>query len=363
MRLNPQLVNIKSFGTDGEPELIKAFSICFPNAVHLRCTNHLRQNIKDKLRSLNIPQSVWKEFLADIFGKQMGSHFEHGLVDSPSEAAFRLALENVKEKWNNLERSCKSGESAPLFHSWFKEHKAENIIHCVLPDVRHRAGLNNPLALFTTNCSESLNNVIKMEVDWKESKLPLLVEHLQSIGDHQNAELERAVISRGEWSFLSEYRHLMRSEAEWFSHMTPEAKKRHLNKVYNTKPNSALQCNESSATSPSSALTPAVANTQSMTNTSSEITDQHGLSVGWEQCGIMNISESTLQNIWRKAEQLLTCPQKQILSVPWSSDRKARLVKSSSTPQPHVVTSDPKNANIYRCDDKCLMYKGYSVHM
>ena len=47
--------------------------------------------------------------------------------------------------------------------------------------VRHRAGLNNPLALFTTNCSESLNNVIKMEVDWKESKLPLLVEHLWNI--------------------------------------------------------------------------------------------------------------------------------------------------------------------------------------
>ena len=187
------------------------------------------------------------------------------------------------------------------------------------------------------------------------------MEHLQFIGDRQNAELERAVISRGEWSFLSEYRYLMRSEAEWFSHMTPEAKKRHLNKIYNTKPNSALQCNESSATSPSSALTPAVANTQSMTNISSEITDQHGLSVGWEQCGIMNISESTLQNIWRKAEQLLTCPQKQILSVPWSSDRKARLVKSSSTPQPHVVTSDPKNANIYRCDDKYPMYKGYSV--
>ena len=127
--------------------------------------------------------------------------------------------------------------------------------------VRHRAGLNNPLALFTTNCSESLNNVIKMEVDWKESKLPLLVEYLQSIGDRQNAELERAVISRGEWSFLSEYRHLMRSEAEWFSHMTPEAKKRHVSKIYNTKPNSALQCNESGATSPSSALTPAVANT------------------------------------------------------------------------------------------------------
>ena len=142
--------------------------------------------------------SVWKEFLADIFGKQIGSHFEHDLIDSSSEAAFELALENVKEKWNNLERSCNIVESDPLFHSWLKEHKTDVIIHCVLPEVGRRAGLTNSLALFTTNCSESLNNVIKMEVDWNESKLPLLVEHLQSIGDRQNAELERAVISRGE---------------------------------------------------------------------------------------------------------------------------------------------------------------------
>ena len=98
VRLNPRLVNLKLFGTDGEPELIKAFSICFPKVVHLTCTNHLRQNIKDKLRSLNIPQTVWKEFLADIFGKKVGTHFEHGLVDSLSEAAIGLALESVKEK-------------------------------------------------------------------------------------------------------------------------------------------------------------------------------------------------------------------------------------------------------------------------
>jgi len=49
VRLNPNFENLRAYGTDGEPELIRAFSICFPNAVHLRCTNHLRQNIKDKL--------------------------------------------------------------------------------------------------------------------------------------------------------------------------------------------------------------------------------------------------------------------------------------------------------------------------
>ena len=46
--INPNLSGVKAYGTDGEPELIKAFGMCFPKAVHLRCTNHIRQNIKDK---------------------------------------------------------------------------------------------------------------------------------------------------------------------------------------------------------------------------------------------------------------------------------------------------------------------------
>lgn len=65
VRLNPNLCNLKAFGTDGEPELIKAFNVVFPKAVHLRCVNHLKQNIKDKLRSLGIPQMGLTEFLGE----------------------------------------------------------------------------------------------------------------------------------------------------------------------------------------------------------------------------------------------------------------------------------------------------------
>lgn len=86
IRLNPKM---KAFGTDGEPELIKAFSVCFPNAAQLRCMNHMRQNIKDKLRSLHakIAKSALP-FLGDIFGKKVSSHFKAGLVDSKTESAF-----------------------------------------------------------------------------------------------------------------------------------------------------------------------------------------------------------------------------------------------------------------------------------
>ena len=156
IRLNPELIKLKAFGTDGESELIKAFQLCFPQATHLRCTNHLRQNIKDKLRSLGVPQSVFSEFLADIFGVQKGSNFEAGLIDADSETSFTAALEHLKHRWNNLERSCISHCSNPQFHSWFLKYKASDIKECVLPVVRVKAGLD-PTQKFTTNISELIN--------------------------------------------------------------------------------------------------------------------------------------------------------------------------------------------------------------
>ena len=164
IRLNPRLVHLRAFGTDGESELIKAFHTCFPHAVHLRCVNHLRQNIKEKLHDLKIPQNVWKEFLSDIFGVQVGTHFECGLLDSRSESDFSAQLSTLRERWNNLERSCKESTSPPEFHTWFLTYKARDFIECALPEVHTKAGIN-PLQHFTTNTSESLNHIIKLEVE------------------------------------------------------------------------------------------------------------------------------------------------------------------------------------------------------
>ena len=118
VRLNPKLVNLKAFGTDGEEELIKSFNIAFPKAVHLRCMNHLRRNIKGKLHALKIPRNSWNEFLSDIFGCKTGSHLEMGLVDAVSDDSFWKALKTLEEKWNNLERGFILPDSDPQFHYW-----------------------------------------------------------------------------------------------------------------------------------------------------------------------------------------------------------------------------------------------------
>ena len=141
VRLNSYLKQIKAFVTDGESELIKAFQNVFHCAVHLRCSNHLKQNIKEKLCSLKVPSGACNDILADIFGAQVGTHFEKGLVDAQDEATFSVLLKSLQEKWSNLEMSGISEQNMPQFHAWFTEYKAPDIIASELPAVRIRAGI------------------------------------------------------------------------------------------------------------------------------------------------------------------------------------------------------------------------------
>ena len=130
IRLKPELSRLQAFGTDGELQLTRAFSIAFPRAVHLRCVNHIRQN---ELNVLGIPQTAWKDFLADIFGIQKGSHFEMGVVDAHTGNSFWEALQEPEERCNNLEKGCSLPGAHPQFYRWFCAHKAKDPnIHTLL---------------------------------------------------------------------------------------------------------------------------------------------------------------------------------------------------------------------------------------
>lgn len=69
---------------------------------------------------------------------------------------------------------------------------------CFDLEVRSQAGCKDPTHFFTTNSSESLNHMIKLEVEWKESHLTKMIDSLKSITSDHNSELEKAVIGRGE---------------------------------------------------------------------------------------------------------------------------------------------------------------------
>ena len=71
---NRELQGLRAFGTDGEKPWIDAFSYEFSTALHLTCFNHVRRNIKDKLRELIVPDEHQADILNDIFGKKWGLH-------------------------------------------------------------------------------------------------------------------------------------------------------------------------------------------------------------------------------------------------------------------------------------------------
>ena len=342
IRLNPALIGLRAFGTDGEPELIKAFRLLFPNAVHLRCTNHLRQNIKHKLHELNCSaQSVCSEFLADVFGKKVGSHLEAGLVDLDSPSSFDKALKALQPKWNNLERSCNPGNSEPQFYSWFVKYKAHDLTTGVLPEVRRQAGLSDPTVLYTTNSSEALNHLIKQEVEWKESSLPKVIDSLKKVADDNISELQKCVIGRSVWKFTPLYTSLTVSEHSWFHVFSDSKKKQHMKKVFSQK------------------LIPTSATDQSGGVAFQEQSSSKSLlSVPITLVEVEGLAQSTLENIWKKAETLVN--DGHVVAVPWSTNAKDRFVKSFSSTAPHLVQVDARKGS-YVCDANCPMFKGFSI--
>jgi hypothetical protein len=62
--------------------IIYAVTICFQDAQKLLCADHKKSNIETKLKELRATACAPKHILSDIFGKQVGSLHERGLIDS-----------------------------------------------------------------------------------------------------------------------------------------------------------------------------------------------------------------------------------------------------------------------------------------
>ena len=91
--------------------------------------------------------------------------------------------------------------------------------------------------------------------------------------------------------------------------MSDAAKKQHMKKVFSHRPTSVPLTNPDTLSGPSSSQ--ALQDTVVLPSISS---------VTVEECGITNISESTLQSIWTKAQKLVL--DGHVVEVPWASGSK-----------------------------------------
>jgi len=152
--LLPPLRDIKAFGTDGEQALVNAFENAFPNAIHLRCFKHFRDNIE----SNNLDAASCEEILADIFGTTDAEQTQLGLVNATDASDFASKLMTLEERWNNLEASGKRVLPSQLandeseFYNWFISEESSVVRNHMIQSVRREAQLGDPPDKFFYQC-------------------------------------------------------------------------------------------------------------------------------------------------------------------------------------------------------------------
>ena len=232
--LRPKLSSLKSFGTDGEVALYKAFKHSFPTAIHLLCSIHARRNVTSKLREVGVCESVQRIIVGDIFGKQVGTQYLEGLVDVESEQQYEDGLQSLCERWKMYD-SC-AGGPVSTFIQWYLKCKTSLVKEGLLRSKRQSAKVGNPPPpMFTTNASVSINALLKNKLDYKKHELSVFLDKLKETIDEQERELERAVIDGGKYQFCDDYRHLIKQQDEWFLKMSTSQRETHLKKVASTK--------------------------------------------------------------------------------------------------------------------------------
>ena len=144
--------------------MAKAFSDVYPDAKHLRCDIHMKDNVKRKLSQLGITGMLAKEIVFDIFGKKVDGGIDGGLVNCTSDKEFEDAVTSVTDKWNTIHEN-----GAKFVHCFLKE-KADVIRETAKADVRSMCGLGYPPKVYTQNANECMNQLIKAEDNSNYSK-------------------------------------------------------------------------------------------------------------------------------------------------------------------------------------------------
>jgi hypothetical protein len=87
-----RICNLKCIVTNGEPGLIKAFQVFYPQMPLSRCCHHLWENCVKKLKSLGIKCEDQCYFICCIVGVSVEEVYHEGLLDAPDTETFDALL-------------------------------------------------------------------------------------------------------------------------------------------------------------------------------------------------------------------------------------------------------------------------------
>ncbi len=226
----PELNELQAVGTDCEKALINAVIVIFQKALHLLCDLHMKDNIDEKMREYQLDPSLCVEIRQKIFGKKVGHSKVPGLVDCQDEL-------EIDQKINETLSLLSQWAVADGFITYFLA-KCELIRRTMATDVRARAGLGNPPEMYRQQANESINRVVKRDLDGTLS-LPQCAEHLQNLVQAQQEEVLLAMIgASSEYVLKPEYVAAVGCKQIDFYQMNEIQRSKFIKKFNNVKPKS-----------------------------------------------------------------------------------------------------------------------------
>ena len=123
------------------------------------CSIYFKNSIKDHLHKIGLDETNVRLVLSDLFGEQIGTRFEEGIVDAENEVDFEERLGSLRDI---LE--CRFGRKRWELYNWFLKYKEEKMKKCMIKSVRAASGMGSPPKQFLTNRVECLNSLLKREV-------------------------------------------------------------------------------------------------------------------------------------------------------------------------------------------------------
>ena len=207
LRMNHNLRTIQAIGSDGYDALMNSILICFQDTQKLLCSNHKKENIQRKLKNeFRSREAAANHIISDIFGKDSGSIYERGLIDSTSTEEFDRGLMNVKVTWD-----C----PLPQFHSWFVKYEADIFKAHLFKAFTKLARIENH---FLNNRVESVNDNVK---DWigrsGRLSLPAANNKIQEYLNVQQQEFELIIYADGPYELADSHNNLRQSRHVWNS--------------------------------------------------------------------------------------------------------------------------------------------------
>ena len=324
--------NLKVYGTDGEQAITNAASEAFPFAVHLRCANHLKDNITDHLHKMLLPDAVVKDVLRDIFGTSS----EKGLIHATAKD-FDAKLSVLEKRWEILEKQ--HDIAAPKIFKWFRLHVAPIIRDNMNTELLQSLGVDGEK--YTQNNSESVNAIIKRYVSFQKQDVLQFVNDLEECVQEQQNEADKVILGLGRWSLAGNYSNMRVSADNWFGPMSHGDKVEAVNSFHST-------LHSSDACMTSKLL----------------LNEQPGVCESGQKLSIPHtfisttLSDGELQSLWSKASRLLS--ETKVLKAP-GPEGNTWWVSSDSSPSPHIVTKSKTNTGRYMCDKQCVGWKSRNI--